>query len=88
MPRLENWSLVFKDKHTYLQGNVYEHNFQPDGKFITSSYIMDYIKHDIVQTCNNIYHLGQPSKDYVDWCLRHATHVPTENEKLKLSKKC
>ena len=90
---LENWSIGFAEENPYtppenrlvLVGEVYGHPEHPDGKIVRTSRIISVCK-NIVNTAHNEYTLGQPSKDYVQWCKANGAHIPTEEEPIKIHK--
>jgi hypothetical protein len=78
MPRVENWSIVSTDVDPYrapelkarrLSGIVSGHSTIEDGKFITSSSLVefDYLNSKAL-TKNTVYDLGEINPEYKKWC--------------------
>jgi len=85
--KIENWEIVYSPPNPYtapeccppyLYGQVYGHPRFEDGKFISTSMIVDaYGNH--VKTKNTEYVLGKPSDKYAEWCKKHCPHIDLSN---------
>lgn len=92
MVRIENWSIIQKPlshydapecNYSYLQGTVFGHPSKKDGtKVITSKIVLSH-KTIVATQSGNLYRLGQPSKDYLEW-LEKTGILFDCNEPLKL----
>ena len=61
-----------------IEGNVFGHCRIPDGEFITSSYIVDFDGVYAKTKTGNVYELGTPSQEYLDFCRSNGYQLPTE----------
>ncbi len=91
--RLEDWSIKCRSASPYtppelmgqkVSGAVYGSRWFKDGERITTSVILRVDGSQIQTASGSLYYLGEPSEDYVRWCLEQGCHVPTPEEPIKL----
>lgn len=89
--RLEDWAVVTLDPYSppeyglCLKGTVYNHPTKPDGTRIVTSVIVK-VEGRVVRTnSNTLYHLGEPEKEYLEFCRSNNTHLPLGDNPIKTS---
>jgi hypothetical protein len=95
MIRLENWSVgAMPPKNAYeapelhrwhLHGRTFGHPRYEDGVFVATSAIEKIDGSTITTESGSVYILGEPAKEYVQWCVDKGCHVPTREEPIKVS---
>ena len=96
-PRLENWDVGTDERlvidNPYMppemfplsaEGNVYGSDEYEDGEKIVTSMIIKMEDSHIYTKTGSIYKLGEPDKEYVEWCKEKGCHVPTKEEPIKV----
>lgn len=89
MIKLENWSVGCLDPYAppeygiCLQGDVTGHPRLPDGPCTTSP-IVAVNGREVTTHSGNVYTLGTPHPEYMEYCKRAGRHIPTEEEPIKV----
>jgi hypothetical protein len=92
MMRIENWSITWwAERYTapecakfQLQGDVIGNPKFEDGKYIRTSDIMEIDGSRVTTRSGSVYILGEPKREYVEWCRENCCHVPTPEEPIKV----
>jgi hypothetical protein len=81
---IENWSVVGsvytapEARNIRIHGNVYGHSLHKDGTPVITSEIVK-VNGKEITTRNNIYKLGDPEKDYINWMKENNIKFDPEN---------
>ena len=88
MPRIENWSFVFKGDDAYmppelskqaLHGEVYGHHRCEDGKSVLTSSVVHADGRKITTSSGTVYELGKPHEEYSRWCEERGRPIDPDN---------
>ena len=90
MYRLESWStdnggpyIAPENQWLCLRGNVYNHPEYNDGRHIHTSAIKSVDGNKITTETGSVYILGEPEKEFVEYCKTRGGHVPTKEVPIK-----
>lgn len=81
MLTIENWSVVTEPHHPPEFGFSIIGIF-PDGKRRVTSKVQSSAG-NVIHTLRSEYKLGEPNKDYVEWCKANGFHIPTKERPFK-----
>ena len=92
--KLENWSIGIDPKSMYdnrpgykrwyLRGVIFGHPEIDDGVKVSTSNIQHVDGRQVTTNSGSIYVLGEPIKEYDEWCRVIGKYVPTPEEPIKL----
>ncbi len=88
--RLENWCTRVSNPYQApelqslcLHGEVYNHPSYNEGEPIGTSNIVKVDGNRITTKSGSVYVLGEPAKEFVEYCKEIGCHVPTKETPIK-----